>query len=84
MTNKFPRIKAPPKPKPAKKPLKPCLKCGKGLGVCRGGWCQRCVNNWIETTTPHTENAPRSTEMLGRKAFPSVHDRRFQDNGAEQ
>lgn len=75
--DKFPRIKIPPKPDPFRKHLLPCVNCGKGLGSCRGGWCQRCVDAWIHETTPPVEDVRTANEMLGRKAIPGTHSRRL-------
>lgn len=54
-----------------------CVNCGKGIGTCRGGWCQRCVDEWIEKTTPNTRGRSKATDMLGRKALPGTAERQM-------
>ena len=75
--SKFPRIALPAKPDPLRKPLKPCVNCGKGLGTCRGGWCQKCVTQWIENTTPDIENVRSANEELGRRQIGGTKNRQF-------
>lgn len=75
---KFPRIKGPPKVQKPNTRTPPCIKCGKGLGTCRGGWCARCVQNHIDATTPNVQDIRQANEMLGRRAFSGTHARRLE------
>lgn len=81
---KFPRIKPEPKVEELRKKLMPCINCGKGLGSCRGGWCQRCVDTWMDQTTPKVEDQRQPNEMLGRPAFKGNHSRRLSNDKVEE
>ena len=76
---RFPRVKAEPGlgfvAETVNKGRTPkCVKCGKGLGTCRGGWCPRCVAEFIDKDTPRDGDRRGPTEMFGRDAFKRTSD----------